>query len=207
MPAVATVYLRSCSNVRLLISGGPGSGCTSTAKALGERLGWPVFDSDSYFHKSTEPPFQEQYSPEERRSMLSSALEAESNWILSGSVATWGLHPFPPTHGIFLNVPRALRLERLLNRQRKKFGRRIDAGGDMQEEHASFIEWAAGYEERTGSGRNLVTDRAFLETQCRHLLVLTEDKSLEEVLVAIVSFMGALRTRREFLRSKPDPAV
>ena len=74
--------------IRLLISGGPGSGCTSTAKAVGERLGVPVLDSDSYFHKPTDPPFQEQYTLEERRSMLGAVLGAQANWILGGSVAT-----------------------------------------------------------------------------------------------------------------------
>src|SRR4051794_17869590 len=102
--------------IRLLISGGPGSGCTSTALAVGERLGVPVVDSDSYFHKPTDPPFQKQYTPEERRSMLGSELGVQANWILSGSVATWGLDTLEPTHGVFLEVPREVRLGRLLQR-------------------------------------------------------------------------------------------
>src|SRR5690606_16819331 len=127
-------------------------------------------DSDSYFHKPTDPPFQDQYTPEERRNRLGSALKAQSGWILSGSVATWGLDPFEPTHGVFLAIPKKVRLDRLATRQRNQFGPRIAPGGDMQEEHESFMEWAAGYEERTGAGRNSTTDRLFLETQCAHLL-------------------------------------
>ena len=53
--------------MRVLISGGPGAGCTSTAKLIGAELGMQVFDSDTFFHKPTDPPFQEQYAPDERR--------------------------------------------------------------------------------------------------------------------------------------------
>jgi len=105
--------------IRLLISGGPGSGCTSTARALGGRLGVVVFDSDSYFHKPTEPPFQEQYTPEERRERLSTALSAQAGWILSGSVATWEVPQLQPTHGVFLNIPKEVRMSRLAARQRQ----------------------------------------------------------------------------------------
>ncbi|MEZ0255964.1 MAG: AAA family ATPase [Chthoniobacter sp.] len=176
--------------IRLLISGGPGSGCTSTAQAVGERLGVPVLDSDSYFHKPTDPPFQEQYAPEERRSMLGAALDGQANWILSGSVATWGLQALEPTHGVFLGVPREVRLSRLLQRQRSRFGARIDSGGDMEEEHRSFMEWAAEYENRTGSGRNRDTDRTFLEAHCTDFLAVTKDMALGEIVETIVDFLG-----------------
>jgi adenylate kinase family enzyme len=176
--------------MRILISGGPGSGCTSTAEFIGERLGLPVFDSDSYFHKPTEPPFQEQYTPEERRARLGGALEATQEWILSGSVATWGLNSLEPTHGIFLDTPREIRLHRLMNRQRNQFGARIDAGGDMLEEHESFMEWAAGYDDRSGPGRNHATDRSFLEMHCEHVLAIAEEQTMEGIVSRIINFLG-----------------
>ena len=176
--------------MRILISGGPGSGCTSMAEAIGKQLGLPVFDSDSYFHKPTDPPFQEQYTPEERRALLGSALGSEPGWILSGSVATWGLDSLEPTHGVFLDIPKEVRRNRLLNRQRNRFGPRIESGGDVHEEHQSFIEWAAGYEDRSGSGRNATTDRGFLEAHCGHVLAITEDQTMEEIVSRIIRFLG-----------------
>lgn len=176
--------------IRLLISGGPGSGCTSTARELGRRLGLPVFDSDSYFHKPTDPPFQEQYTPEERRGLLDSALGAQASWILSGSVATWELKALEPTHGVFLDVPRDARLGRLAKRQREQFGTRIDAGGDMEREHEDFMAWAAEYGERIDRGRNRQTDRAFLEAWCARFLEVTVDAPLEGVVARIAAFLG-----------------
>ena len=121
--------------------------------------------------------------------MLGAVLGAQANWILSGSVATWGLEALEPTHGVFLGVPREVRLGRLLQRQRSRFGARIDAGEDMEQEHHSFMTWAAGYEDRTGPGRNRETDRAFLEAHCTHFLAVTEDAPLGEIVAKTVGFL------------------
>ena len=58
------------SNVQLLITGGPGSGATTTAEALARRLGVACFDSDDFFHKPSDPPFVEQYSKDERNQRI-----------------------------------------------------------------------------------------------------------------------------------------
>ena len=59
----------------------------------------------------------------------------------------------------------------------------------MQEEHESFMEWAAGYEDRSGSGSNSATDHSFLETHCGHLLAITENQAMEDLVRRIVSFL------------------
>lgn len=175
--------------MRLLISGGPGSGCTSTAEKISEKMGIPLFDSDSFFHIPSDPPFKKQYSPEERRAMLGSALSRESSWIVSGSVATWGLISFRPTHGVLLNVPALIRLSRLERRQRDRFGRRIDIGGDMHDEHEAFVGWAAAYEERHGIGRNLSTDREFILNHCDRFMSIDTMADINAIVTEIVGFL------------------
>ena len=190
---MSEVEKQSVPGPRLLISGGPGSGCTSTALAVGERLGLPVFDSDAFFHKVTDPPFQEQYSPEERRALLEEKLKNASGWILSGSVATWGMdrETLRPTHGVFLHVPKSARLARLTARQRKQFGEKIAPGGPLHAEHESFLEWAAGYEERKELGRNFTTDHVFVVASCPSFLELTGDEPLTEVVEKVVCLLGS----------------
>lgn len=175
--------------MRILISGGPGSGCTSTAAAVGAVLDFPVFDSDSFFHKPTEPPYQQQYSLEERRDLMKTALSGKENWILSGSIATWALPDFDPTHGVFLEIPREERMKRLGQRQRTQFGSRIDPGGDLAEEHVSFLDWAYGYETRTDVGRNLITDRPFLESRCGRFMILTETIPFQKLVTRVLAFL------------------
>ncbi len=181
--------------MRVLISGGPGSGCTSTAERISHELCVPMFDSDSFFHKPSDPPFKEQYSPEERRVMLSSALSGKSNWIVSGSVATWEMSPFKSTHGVLLRIPKMVRLQRLVGRQKKQFGSRIDIGGDMHGEHETFIEWAAAYEERIGSGRNLTADSEFLLNQCDRFISIDEVADIQVIAAIIMKFLTRSPTK------------
>lgn len=178
------------SMTRVLISGGPGSGCTSTAAQISQRTGIPVFDSDAFFHKPTDPPFQEQYAPEERRAMVGQALALSPSWILSGSIATWGVDFTRATHGVFLNVPTPMRVQRLVERQRSQFGDRIDPGGDLHDEHEAFIEWAAAYEERTGISRCLVTDREFVRAHCDKYLSIDEVADMETIVETIMNFLS-----------------
>ncbi|MCW1926407.1 hypothetical protein OKA05_27900 [Luteolibacter arcticus] len=185
--------------LRALITGGPGSGCTTTAAWIAQHLGLAHFDSDRYFHKPTDPPYQEQYSPEERRELITRDLGLDlkthaatsSAWILSGSVASWGLTGLAPTHGILLDIGPAARITRLAQRERQRFGTRLDPGGDLHAEHHDFMKWAEAYELRSDRGRNLTTDHAFLISSCPHLLHLRED----------LPFPTACERVREFLES------
>lgn len=184
--------------MRVLISGGPGSGCSSTAKFIGTELGLPVFDSDAFFHKPSDPPFQEQFSPEERRELIATVLDPTPDWILSGSIATWEVR-LPTVHfGIFLDIPKDERLRRLALRERERFGSRIDAGGDLHTESKKFMEWASGYEDRSGTGRNKATDRTFLVRQCDYLVEISHSRSLNEIALEIRDFFANPRgpTRR-----------
>lgn len=179
-------------HMRILISGGPGAGSTSTAKLVGAELGLPVFDSDTFFHKPTDPPFQEQYAYDERRQLLSNALDETSEWILSGSIATWGIELPTVDYGVFLNPTRHERLRRLEIRERERFGCRIEAGGDMHAENKSFMEWADSYDDRTGRGRNKNTDKDFLVQQCVHFIEIKHSLSIEEVVAEIRGFLASM---------------
>ena len=176
--------------IRLLISGGPGSGCTSTALALSRRLSLPAFDSDTYFHKPTDPPFQETYTLDERRALLRPLLGCDNPWILSGSVAAWGLDFLRPTHGLFLDIPTQVRLARLQTRQEEQFGARIEPGAELREEHLAFLDWAAEYETRSDFGRNLVTDQSFLATHCANYFHLKEVQPLDAIVDKVIHFLA-----------------
>lgn len=176
--------------MRALITGGPGSGCSSTASRIAEILGVWHFDSDAYFHKPTDPPYQEPRSAEERRELAERDLEPCPSWILSGSVATWGMKDLRLSHGIVLDVGGAVRLKRLAVRERVRFGERIEAGGDMREEHEGFMEWAKAYEARTGPGRNLETDVKYVNSRCRTGWVVREDMSLDETCELVRRFLA-----------------
>ena len=176
--------------MHVLISGGPGSGCTSTAKILGELLSFPIFDSDTFFFKPTSPPYQEQNSPEERIQLLSAALEQSDDWIISGSIATWNLDLPVIDYGFFMDTSKTERLRRLELRERERFGSRIDVGGDMHTENREFMEWASAYEDRIGVGRNRSMDREFLIQRCEIFMEIDHSQSLDKTAARIHSLLN-----------------
>ncbi|MDG1204678.1 MAG: hypothetical protein P8N51_04840, partial [Pseudomonadales bacterium] len=167
----------------------PGSGATTTAEALARRLGVACFDSDDFFHKPSDPPFVEQYSKDERNQRIIDVVQSHDAWILSGSVCSWELSDLNFTHAVLLNVGASLRLNRLMPRERQRFGDRIDPGGDMHEENTGFMKWAASYETGELAGRSLPTERGFIDKYCAALLEIKEERPVDDLVDVIAEFL------------------
>jgi hypothetical protein len=73
---------------------------------------------------------------------------AEDGWVLSGSLDGWG-DPLIPRFErvIFLSAPTELRLARLAERERQRYGAAaIAPGGTQHAHHLDFRAYAAAYE-------------------------------------------------------------
>ena len=141
--------------IKIHIFGASGSGVTTLGKNLSQYFQIPFLDADDYYWKETNPPFQEANSIDIRKSLLRKALSGHPNWIISGSLISWGddvQNEF--SCAIYLYVPAQERIKRIKNREQQRFGERIDSGGDMYEGHSKFIEWAKQYDEGFLSGRS-----------------------------------------------------
>jgi len=174
---------------QLLITGGPGSGASTTGEAISKVLGSPWFDSDDYFHKPSDPPYQEQYSKEERSSLLHQSFAGSSSWILSGSISSWEITDIVFSHAVVLNIGTQVRVNRLRKRERERFGNRIDEGGDMYDEHAGFMQWALHYESGELEGRSLPKERLFLKSNCKCVLEIDQELPLPELIILIHQFL------------------
>lgn len=71
--------------------------------------------------------------------------------VISGSLCgrgdSWG-DIFIPLFDlvIFIDTPTDIRINRIKNRESRRWGNRILPGGDMYEKHIQFIEWAKTYD-------------------------------------------------------------
>lgn len=140
---------------RVNVLGASGTGKTTLAATLAERLGVPHFDGDDYYHLPTDPPYRAPRSPEDRCALLERDLRGLDAYVVSGGVATWTPAPaLRATLVVFLWLPLEVRLERLARRERERFGARILPGGDMADDHAEFMRWTRGYEDGTAEGTN-----------------------------------------------------
>jgi adenylate kinase family enzyme len=172
---------------RIHIVGASGSGTTTLGMALAERLGYPQLDTDHYFWEPTDPPFQHPRERHERQTMLAAALDAHPRWILSGSLCGWG-DIFIPRFDlvIFLSVPTAIRLARLTQRERKRYGRdALAPGGAMHDTHVAFMTWAAAYEEGGDDMRSRRRHETWLAALPCPCLRLEGSLTVEEQLVRL----------------------
>jgi adenylate kinase family enzyme len=142
---------------RIHIFGGSGSGTSTLGRELAKKLRVPFFDADDYYWQLTDPPFRLKNTPEDRVEKLLSDMNKTRKWLLSGFVVSWG-DAFIPlfTLAIFVTLPRDIRLGRLHERERQRYGKRIDDGGDMHEISKAFMEWAALYDTAGTEVRSLV---------------------------------------------------
>lgn len=133
--------------VRLHLFGASGSGTTSLGAALAGHLDIPFLDTDAYYWQPTDPPFTIKRAPSERVALIEREIADHDSWVLAGSLCNWG-DPLLPhfTLAIFLSLPHELRMRRLLDRERSRYGDHIEPGGDRHDAHREFMEWARRYD-------------------------------------------------------------
>ena len=132
---------------RIHIFGASGSGTTTLGSALGDELGIPHLDADTYYWRRTDPPFIEKNPPNQRVEMIRFDTRNVDSWVLSGSICSWGDKLLGDiTHAVFLYIDALTRLHRLYDRELERHGNRIEAGGDMHQQHIEFIAWAESYD-------------------------------------------------------------
>ncbi len=129
------------------IFGASGSGTTTLGKKICEELGYTFVDTDDYFWMPTDPKFILKRPREERIELMKKDIDRADHVVISGSLVDWGdvLIPYF-TLAVRIEMEQEIRIERLKQREKKRFGARIESGGDMYRQHLDFIEWAKAYD-------------------------------------------------------------
>ena len=130
------------------IVGASGAGTTTLGRAVAARLGAAHLDTDDFFWIPTDPPFEKIRERGERQARLGEALARHPAWVLSGSLCGWG-DMFIPRFElvVFLWLAPEIRLARLRERERQRYGDAVAPGGPRHAKFEAFIAWAAGYDE------------------------------------------------------------
>ncbi|MCL2697837.1 MAG: AAA family ATPase [Oscillospiraceae bacterium] len=149
---------------RIHLFGASGSGTTTIAKGICQRIRYKHFDTDNYFWLPANEPFTLQRPQEERKQLMENDLSNCDRWVLSGSLAGWG-DIFIPLFDltVFVYVPHEIRMERLKKREYERYGDRIMPGGNKYESSIEFLDWAASYDTETRTGRNLSNHKKWFD--------------------------------------------
>lgn len=127
--------------------GASGSGTSSLGRYIAEKSGCFFMDTDDYYWAPTNPPFTLKRTPEERLELINKELEKHEKVVLSGSLVGWGDELIPDiTFAIRVVTDTDTRLQRIKQREKARFGARIEQGGDMYETHVEFLKWASEYD-------------------------------------------------------------
>lgn len=166
---------------RLHIFGASGSGTSTLGAAIAKRFGHAHLDVDTYFWMPSDPPFQHQREPEERRRLLGAALAEHRRWVLTGSLCRWGDVFIPQFQlAVFLYVPHDIRMARILQRERERYSAEIELGGRMHQASQAFLAWADAYDTADDSMRSLVLHEKWIATLGCRCIRLEGDLTIDE---------------------------
>jgi len=145
---------------RIHILGASGSGTTTLGARLAADLGLRHLDTDDYYWKTK---YTEAQPVPVRLANLHRDLTGD-HWVLSGSLTGWG----DPLVGffdlvVFVYLEPTIRLARLVERERRRYGNAIDPGGSLAEEHRVFVAWATEYDTADESMRSLRRHETWLK--------------------------------------------
>jgi adenylate kinase family enzyme len=168
-----------------------GSGVTTLGEALGDKLGYPYFDSDHYFWLPSDPPFTNRREPEIRNAFINAATANHKNWILGGSVINWN-NDWQFDLSVFLYIPQQIRLNRLKEREYERYGDIIHTDKERNRLYNEFIEWARGYDELITNSRSLHSHKNWMDNLRTPLLVIEGDTTVEERMEAVLGKIAEL---------------
>jgi len=172
---------------KIHIFGASGSGTSTLGKALSTKFGYKHFDTDDYYWLSKPVAFTEKRDIAERQKLLYSNLAEYENWILSGSLCGWGDIFIPYFDlAVYLWIPKDIRINRLIERERQRYGSDIEPGASRYDSYRQFIEWASRYDEAGIEMRSRALHEHWISILKCPVLRLEGDLSLEGRIQAVL---------------------
>lgn len=173
--------------MRIHIFGASGSGVTTLGQALSAHVAFPYFDADDYYWIPTDPPFQQKRDPVERNALLLDELNHYPNWIVGGSLDSWGPE-WPPLFDlvVFLWIPSNIRIDRLWKREFERYGEQLVSNPDQQQRSDDFINWSSEYDSGLLKGRSKQRHEAWMSTLSCPIIRLEGDLTVDERVNQIV---------------------
>lgn len=179
-------------NHRIHIFGASGSGTSTLGAHLAKEIGGYHLDTDSYYWHKSEPPYTLKREPSERINMIEHDIQHKENWVLSGSICSWGeplLHHF--TLVVFLYLDPSVRMARIFEREQKRYGDRILPGGDLRDNHLEFMSWAVSYDYAKAPIRSFDLHERWMPGLTCPIMRLNSDRPVEELCNEILNLTSA----------------
>ena len=163
------------------------SGTTTLGKLISAELNIPWFDSDDIFWIKTNPPFTQKREINERIKILKDVFSKNESLVLSGSALKWADCIRDSLDlVIYKYVNQEIRIKRLMERERQRYGDRINFGNDMYEIHKEFVEWNKKYETGGMEMRSRESELEWIKDLTCEIIRLEENIPPEEELKMVM---------------------
>ncbi|WP_380181207.1 AAA family ATPase [Kalamiella sp. sgz302252] len=181
--------------IRIYVYGASGTGTTTISRLIAEKCNIMHVDSDDIFWHSTKRPYQKIRAYEEQISEINARLLKHDSWVLAGSLELWKSQlEKHTTHMIFLTLSDNLRIDRILKREKDRFGDKINKDGELYEMHRSFIKWTKQYHNKTTKNSNFAMHLRWYENFMRKKTLINSDQPLTNILNRILLEMPEVTT-------------
>ncbi len=172
--------------MKIHVFGASGSGTTTLANEISQRMGFIHLDADDYYWKKTNPPYQEKIPLDERNESLKKDFKNSEKVIISGSLVTWGEYWLTAFDlGIFLLIPQNIRMERLVKREKERYGKNLETDSKIIETSEAFLDWAKNYDDPDFNGRNITQHLNWINHLSCNVLRLEGDLHTKDLLKLI----------------------
>lgn len=128
----------------IIICGLNGSGKSTLGKALAEELGYHFIDNEYLFFSRTKTnePYTNPRTREEAEALFTDEVREHGNFVFASVTGDYakdvrGLYQY----AILLEVPKEIRIKRVIKRSFQKFGNRMMPGGDLYEKEEAFFQF------------------------------------------------------------------
>jgi len=112
--------------------------------------------------------------------------------VLSGTLVSWGDRVKKRFDAaIYLYAPAQERINRLRQREEKRFGPRVKEGGDMHKAHLEFLKWAEQYDEGFMGGRSKAKHEVWMKALDCPIKKIKAVGSAEQILQISKDFISA----------------
>ncbi|MBS5956255.1 MAG: shikimate kinase [Clostridiales bacterium] len=168
------------------IYGASGSGTSTLGEAISGRFDYFHMDTDDYYWLPTNPSFTAKRDIKERLFLMKRDIKTHEGVVITGSLVDWGDELIPYFDlAIRVVTDQSVRLERIKKREKERFGSKIEAGGDMFDQHRVFLDWASQYDTGDVTMRSkAMHDNWEKRLTCKRISV-DGGKTVEEILKVI----------------------
>lgn len=167
--------------MRVLVTGAAGSGTSTLARSLADKLQAPWLEADDFLWLPTDRPYTQLRSATDRKVRFAAALAEQRASVVAGSVMGWGNEVEDAFDVVvFLYAPTATRIERLTRREMERFGR----------VNPQFLEWASQYDEGPPEGRSLAKHNAWLAQRRCPIVRLDGGLAVADLLALLPTLTG-----------------